>query len=1020
MALVFQLGCKADNRIRDIRRKLASLKYLEDKGKCTSAFSTELFEALKAFQADHQLEQHGKCDGPTWQKLDELAGSVFHETWQYELDALDPAAPAAEIGPADEDAVIAKAHARNLAGVAFSGGGIRSATFNLGILQALAEHGLLRDFDYLSTVSGGGYIGAWFSKWLERYKGNTATLEGQLSPGTAARPVRQEPEEIRFLRQYSNYLTPKTGLLSADTWALFATYFRNTVLNMCILVALLAALLVIPRMLTLLVAEYGASNAAAFGWVAGLTALWAVMRIAMSVSYLPDGASRSWLRGQSQGNILCTIVLPLMVSAFAASVAIWYQRPTMVADWRAIGSDTAQPLRVAAWIVGPGIAYFLAWSGGWAWARHLNAASRKPPAGEGLGHFLCAVAAVGVGAALLLSVVNALTPVPAAALAASEHADALMVVTLGMPLMLSIFGLAMILSVGLVGRMYEDKSREWWSRQGGWTTISTLGWTALVALSLYAPPLIGYAWASAPVWAKLALGGGWAGTTLAGLAVGRSSDSGKRNSNPYLEWLAALAPSVFSIGALLLVSTLAYLMLLPDGALTLGSNDDFTVAMLVYPAEAGTIKFVRSAAVLCLLLTVAGVLAWRVDINKFSLYMMYRNRLVRAYLGATNLQRRPHPFTGFDDRDDIHMEDLSPAPGKLQRPCHIVNTTLNLVNGKELAWQTRKAAGFVFTPAFCGYEMPSMAAPAHRLAADEAARGCYRPTAQYRYPQGESGPERDGIKLGMAVAVSGAAASPSMGFHSSPALTFLMTLFNVRLGRWFANPLSSNWWRTSPRLGIWYLVKELFGLTDARAGYVYLSDGGHFENLGVYELVRRRCRLIVVIDAAADGGLQFEDLGNAIRKCSTDLHVDIEIDVGQIDRLPVSEFSRAYCVAGKIRYDSTDQGAQAGTLLYIKPSLLGSECADVLNYRKANLDFPHQSTADQWFDETQFESYRTLGHHIGSTVLRNAAATATDKDGRHSVKVLCDALQQQWGADRRAHPPIHSVKQRRQGNRRQA
>ncbi len=106
--------------------------------------------------------------------------------------------------------------------------------------------------------------------------------------------------------------------------------------------------------------------------------------------------------------------------------------------------------------------------------------------------------------------------------------------------------------------------------------------------------------------------------------------------------------------------------------------------------------------------------------------------------------------------------------------------------------------------------------------------------------------DRSGASLGVALAISGAAASPNMGYHSSPALAFLMTVFNVRLGRWCGNPVDeSAWTRPGPHVAAWRLLRELLGLTTSTSGYVYLSDGGHFENLGLYELVRRRCRFVV-------------------------------------------------------------------------------------------------------------------------------------------------------------------------------
>jgi hypothetical protein len=249
----------------------------------------------------------------------------------------------------------------------------------------------------------------------------------------------------------------------------------------------------------------------------------------------------------------------------------------------------------------------------------------------------------------------------------------------------------------------------------------------------------------------------------------------------------------------------------------------------------------------------------------------------------------------------------------------------------------------------------------------------------------------------MAVALSGAAASPNMGTHSSPPLNFLMTMFNVRLGRWCPNPRKSAWTHSSPGIGLFSLIAELFGMTNADANYVYLSDGGHFENLGIYELVRRRCRLIVAVDVASDKELAFEDLGNAIRKCATDLHVSIEVDVSKMDLVKGTNLCGGSCAVGTIRYSHVDSDGLDGTLLYIKPAIVGSENADVLNYRKANPDYPHQSTADQWFDEAQFESYRALGYHITKAALGAAAAASARPAGGHDVAKLCEHLRKQHG-----------------------
>jgi hypothetical protein len=137
----------------------------------------------------------------------------------------------------------------DLAGLACSGGGIRSATFNLGIIQGLAHYGWLRQIDYTSTISGGGYIGSWLVAWIRRV-GSVAVedrLKENRQPPPSKEPDRYlEPDQVRFLRKYSNYLAPWTGLLGADTWTVVAVYLRNLILNLLVLIAFGTCLLLLP------------------------------------------------------------------------------------------------------------------------------------------------------------------------------------------------------------------------------------------------------------------------------------------------------------------------------------------------------------------------------------------------------------------------------------------------------------------------------------------------------------------------------------------------------------------------------------------------------------------------------------------------------------------------------------------------------------------------------------------------------------------------------------------------------
>jgi hypothetical protein len=210
-----------------------------------------------------------------------------------------------------------------------------------------------------------------------------------------------------------------------------------------------------------------------------------------------------------------------------------------------------------------------------------------------------------------------------------------------------------------------------------------------------------------------------------------------------------------------------------------------------------------------------------------------------------------------------------------------------------------------------------------------------------------------------------------MGYSSSPVLSFLMAIFNVRLGAWLGNTNKKGdktFYRPGPPFSILPLIAEMLGLTSARRGYVNLSDGGHFDNLGLYEAVLRRCRHVLISDAGQDGAFSFEDLGNAIRKVRIDFGINIVFD--KIEILPnTPEKEGLYCAVGKILYSEIDgtQEKDDGKIIYIKPTLRGRGAQfpyDIYSYSRESANFPHESTADQWFTESQFESYRALGAHV--------------------------------------------------------
>ncbi|HJU11960.1 MAG TPA: patatin-like phospholipase family protein, partial [Candidatus Binataceae bacterium] len=204
------------------------------------------------------------------------------------------------------------------AALCISGGGIRSATFGLGVLQGLANCGLLERFHFLSTVSGGGYIGGWLSAWIHRAEGGLAMVMKQLGGECDETLPNPEPVEIQNLRSYSNYLSPRLGLLSADSWTLIATYIRNLFLTSLVLLPLLAAFLTIPWCYaTVLMTSPPPYTSIPF-WAGGACVALAVIFMGRN---LPGGGNKE--RNQNQFLVFC--LLPLFLAAiFITSYWAWF------------------------------------------------------------------------------------------------------------------------------------------------------------------------------------------------------------------------------------------------------------------------------------------------------------------------------------------------------------------------------------------------------------------------------------------------------------------------------------------------------------------------------------------------------------------------------------------------------------------------------------------------------------------------------------------------------------------------
>jgi len=759
-------------------------------------------------------------------------------------------------------------------------------------------------------------------------------------------------------------------------------------LNQVIVLALLSAVLLLPRAAERLGLEV--RSAAGLGLfcavAAGFLMVVAFCNILKNMADLEMGGALGWRQLTRQGWVLALAGVPLFATAALASL------------WEAAGCKasgcTPLPYRYAAglgalayggiWLVATlvGLAYRL-----WIERDEQKKAKdrivdRQPEPAKDPEVRSPEVRSKERERAILKFVIMWTAAFAAGALAGflyaflSRHMDGWGIqgaLTAGVPLVVGIFLLAGTLQIGLMGIAFADRQREWWGRLGGWLLLWGLAWLGIFSVALYFPNFIEHT-----RWVKEAaakyLTPTWIATTAGGVFAGKSKNSGKPGTLTWKDVVAKIAPYVFVVGLMCWISWGIYKI----QCWKLLADEAWVTPNRLWLAIGGCVA-------------VALLMAWRVDINQFSMHMYYRNRLVRAYLGASNPDRWPNRFTGFDRNDDIHLKDFSVKKDpSYDGPYPVLNASLNLVKGQDLAWQERKAESFVMTPRFCGYDVwleeqdtPIMqgkkSAPEEEKNLD---RYGYCPTEYYAFPPPYNGPD-----LGLAMGISGAAASPNMGFYTSAPVAFLMTIFNVRLGQWLGNPRHRKTsGRPTPRLSLSCLVNELLAGTNDKARYVYLSDGGHFENMALYELVKRRCGLVIVCDAEADAGYCFGGLGNAIRKCRIDLGIDIVLDVTDIKPKKDGKPSAKHYAIGQIHYENVDINAPTGTIIYFKASLTGDEPADVENYAKMHATFPHESTVDQWFSESQFESYRVLGYHeVTSSIPNTIRPVGLERDGSASV-----------------------------------
>lgn len=347
-----------------------------------------------------------------------------------------------------------------------------------------------------------------------------------------------------------------------------------------------------------------------------------------------------------------------------------------------------------------------------------------------------------------------------------------------------------------------------------------------------------------------------------------------------------------------------------------------------------------------------------IDANMISLNGFYRDRLSKAYLFQNDNNKK-----NDNDNDDIVSNDGQKI-SKLNdensiAPYHLINTALNVPKSSDRDLRGRDTDFFTFSKHYSGSEITGY---------------CKTEDMEKKDPH---------VNLGTAMAISGAAAAPEMGTMGMSQFTFIMTLLNIRLNYWVPNPSYIVRGKFMHRFtGPGYLLKEAIRDLSEKSKKVYLSDGGHIENSAIYQLLKRRCGLIIAVDVEGDPNMRFKGLSTLMRYAKIDMGIDIDIDLKKIYKNEEG-LSKEHWTVGKITYPNKTgdrEDSETGYLLYIKSSLKGDENEYIKAYRREHPIFPHQSTADQFFTETQFEVYRALGEKIADGILNDL-----EKDKLESV-----------------------------------
>lgn len=817
--------------------------------------------------------------------------------------------------------------------LALSGGGIRSATFCLGVLQGLAQPGakavaglpprakaaykdvpgLLSQFDYVSSVSGGGFTAGFLQSLYVKQRGAPQVAAAEVNRHLAEEPPPRvcsgvTPSPLAWLRENGRYLAPSGA---GDMAYAFGFGVRNWLGIQSVIGAplvLATALLALAAQLiawlcpTLDPAWWWLPLAALAGWVLpSAGAYWMTRDV-------PDGTDCAQLplkrvRQVIVAGVICVFVgLPLWVNQSVQLSWEFFALPNV------FGNESHWPryLTVCGTVLLATV--------GWALAVRGRGGNKKNKGdlAVALTH-LCARGIKVVGLLLVLCLVLEL----AHEMRVSHHPH---------PILIS----------------------------GGGAGILAIAYRAVMKI---VPLLRG-----------------------AGSSLGANRGIPRR----------ALGLALSVLGIVLLLGVAVFWAMAAQWLMVTGGPDPWASIAAAhqtsFQALASTSFLSAFALVVLALAFVVVVGRWKSILDMSSYHHFYSSRLTRAYLGAANPLRTtacappappsppapgatvPNGVTRFVAGDAVAYATYHTNPAA---PLHLINATLNqTVDGsEELVQRDRKGKPFVVLPALGARPaVPSV---------DVAIGGIFARVTG-------AGAE---LSIGDWLAVSGAAVSTGMGRQTSAGAAICVTLANARIGRWWAGPNGKDGRGRRALPTYAYLLDEMRAKFqgDLRE-LLYLTDGGHFENTATYELLRRvrnrdtAVRFILMTDCGADPEYRYDDLANLVRLARVDFQLEIEVDneaasdeiLGTVfgtpatmGRADVAHLDTRCAILLNVR----DNGETVARIVMIKPRLIACASNDLLGYYKNNEVFPQQTTGDQFFDDEQWESYRKLGVECCRAVL---------------------------------------------------